>query len=241
MKNSSHQPIDSDDDCTYTCTLNELQVKHIDNVFASDQKQRRKIKMDSDSSSNSDSDDLCFSTTISSVKGQSGYPGKENVLSPIWLAARTKLQSFAFHKKDFRGEASTSDADQTDSKQEDIKKRAASLLITDCESKPQIPSLVLPTASSCSGNLLSPRTAPQSSSSTKDESPDSIEKVGSCLTDLENEFSDKQKEAILKFLNNSSEDELCDIPGCSLTKAKLLIQHLPLSKWEDLVSVQLIL
>ena len=239
MKNSSHQPIDSDGDCIRS--LNKLQVQHIDSAFAIDQKQRRKIKMDSDSSSSSDLDDLCSSTTISSVKAQSGYPGKENILSPIWLSARTKLQSFAFCKKDLRGEASTSDADQIDSKQENIKKRTASPLVTDHESKPQIPSLVLPSASSCSGSPLSPRAAPHPSTSTKDESPDSVEKVGSCLTDSENEFSDKQKEAILKFLNNSSEDELCDIPGCSLTKAKLLIPHLPLSKWEDLVSVLLIL
>lgn len=224
--------------------MNKRHVKHINNAFASDKKQRKKIKIDSDSSSNSDSDDLCSSTTIGSVKAQSGYLDKENIPSPtcMWLSARTKLQRFAFHK-DLKSEVSTSVADP-DSKQKNIQstcgsyeKRNAPPLITDCELKPHIPSSVLPNASSCSVGSLSPLIAPHPSD-TNDESLDSTEEVGSCLTNLENEFSDEQKKAILKFLNCSSEDELCNVPGCSLTKAKLLIQYLPLNEWEDLVSIQ---
>lgn len=229
MKNSSchmssrkrycHYPTDSCDDCTYmyACSLNKYQVEQIDGTFYRDQKER--IRMDSDSSSNSDSDDLCSSTSVSSVKAPSEYPDKENVSSPI---RRSKLQSFAFCHRDLRGEASTSEADQADFKQENIN---TSLLITDCKLGPQIPSSVLPYTSSCSDSPLLPQTVQHPAPSTKDES--------------ENEFSDKQKDAILKFLNDSSEDDLCDIRGCSLTKAKLLIQHLPLSKWEDLVNVHM--
>ena len=38
----------------------------------------------------------------------------------------------------------------------------------------------------------------------------------------EDGYSVKQKKSILKFMNDSSLDELCDIPRCSLTKAKLI-------------------
>lgn len=205
--------------------------------------------MDSDSSSTSDSDDVC-STTIStcSAKAQSGYLGKENMPAPMWLSARTKLQRFAFHKQDLKGEVSTSIADP-DSKQENIQSTCCSYeerntlpLITDCESKSRIPSSVLPSASFCSAGPLLPLTTPHPSNTKfNDESLESTEEIGSCLADLENEFSDEQKEAILKFFNCTSEDELCNVPGCSLTKAKLLIRHLPFNKWEDLVSIQLLL
>lgn len=56
-----------------------------------------------------------------------------------------------------------------------------------------------------------------------------------CLTDDEEDYSDQKKKAIMVFLNGSSQEELCDIPGCSKTKAKLLVKHLPFDKWEDLV------
>ena len=229
MKNSSclmssrtrycHYPTHSCDDCTYmyTCSLNKYQVEqiHVDRAFYRDQKER--IRLDSDSSNNSDSCDLCSSTSGSSVEAPSEYPDKGNVSSPIRLS---ELPSFTFCHRDVRGEASAGEADQADFKQENIN---TSLLITDCKLGPQIPSLVLPYTNSCFSSPLLPQTVQHPAPSTEDES--------------ENEFSDKQKDAILKFLNDSSEDELCDIHGCSLTKAKLLIQHLPLSKWEDLVSV----
>lgn len=55
------------------------------------------------------------------------------------------------------------------------------------------------------------------------------------VTESEDDYSDEQKEVIMEFLNNSSQEELSDIPGCSTTKAKLLSQHLPVDKWQDLV------
>ena len=207
-----------------TCSLSKHQIKHVNSAFDRDHRERRTIKIDSDSSCNSDSDDLCSSTAISSVKAPSEYSGKENMPSPIWHSARTKL-----HNQDLGGEASTSNADCSDSQRENLEKINASVSITDYESNPQISS-VLPCASSCFGSSLLPQVVPHLA---KSGSPD---RLGDCHSDSENEFSDKQKEAILKFLNDSSEDELCDIPGCSLIKAKLLTQHLPLSKWEDLVS-----
>ena len=66
-----------------------------------------------------------------------------------------------------------------------------------------------------------------------DDSPTEGEEE--CATDTEDDYSDKQKKDILKFLNTSSEDELCDVPGCSITKANLLAKHLPFDQWEDLV------
>ena len=226
--------------------MSRHQVKDTSSALGGKHKQRRKIKIDSETSGDSDSDDLCstnISTTIGSVEAQSKYRGKENIPSPVWLSARTKLQKFAFHKQDANIEASSGD---TNSKQENVQSLCGScdntnapLLIIDSESSPQIPSLVLPNASSCSSGPPSPQTAPPPPPSTNDESLDSTEEEGSCLTDSEDDFSDKQKEAILKFLNGSSEGELCEIPGCSLTKAKLLVQHLPLDKWEHLVSGRL--
>ena len=38
----------------------------------------------------------------------------------------------------------------------------------------------------------------------------------------EDGYSVKQKKSILKFMNDSSLDELCDIPRCSVTKVKLI-------------------
>ena len=135
-----HYPTHSCDDCTYmyTCSWNKYQVKqiHVDRAFYRDQKER--IRLDSDSSNNSDSCDLCSSTSGSSVEAPSEYPDKGNVSSPIRLS---ELQSSTFCHRDLRGEASSSEADQADFKQENIN---TSLLITDCKLGPQIPSLVLP-------------------------------------------------------------------------------------------------
>lgn len=51
----------------------------------------------------------------------------------------------------------------------------------------------------------------------------------------ENDFSDKQKTSILSLLNSLSIEEACAIPGCSETKATLLLADRPFKSWENLV------
>ncbi|XP_064404540.1 SWI/SNF-related matrix-associated actin-dependent regulator of chromatin subfamily A containing DEAD/H box 1-like [Halichondria panicea] len=94
----------------------------------------------------------------------------------------------------------------------------------------------------------------RSSSKTKLSSMETKQSVQSCdttadvvdLTDSyrdeysgseseEDGYSVKQKKSILKFMNDSSLDELCDIPRCSLTKAKLIDKHRPFETWKHLV------
>lgn len=48
-------------------------------------------------------------------------------------------------------------------------------------------------------------------------------------------YSDKQKRSILEFLNSCTEEEACDMPGCSATKASRIVSLQPFECWEDLV------
>ena len=103
--------------------------------------------------------------------------------------------------------------------------------IANSPSPPNIGSLILPQVP------LSPKDRSelvQVETGSGDDTP--TEDDDDSLSESEDDYSDKQKEVIMEFLNNSSQEELCDIPGCSVTKAKLLAQHLPVDKWEDLVS-----
>ena len=50
------------------------------------------------------------------------------------------------------------------------------------------------------------------------------------------EYTDSKKQSVLEFLNKRDQEELCDIPGCSLSKAKLLTQLRPFQDWSQLVS-----
>lgn len=51
----------------------------------------------------------------------------------------------------------------------------------------------------------------------------------------DDDFSDNQKVAILEFVNSSTPDEMCDVPGCSVTKTKLLVKYRPFETWDSLV------
>lgn len=51
------------------------------------------------------------------------------------------------------------------------------------------------------------------------------------------DYSAKKRKAVLQFLNESCLEELCDIQGCSVSRAKLLIELRPFEKWSALVSV----
>ena len=54
-------------------------------------------------------------------------------------------------------------------------------------------------------------------------------------SESDDDYSDGQKVAILEFLNESSLEQLCDVPGCSLTKAKLLNNLRPFQSWDQMV------
>lgn len=49
------------------------------------------------------------------------------------------------------------------------------------------------------------------------------------------DFSDVQKVDILELFNSSTQDDLCDIPGCSVAKSKLLVKCRPFEAWLSLV------
>ena len=53
--------------------------------------------------------------------------------------------------------------------------------------------------------------------------------------DSDEGYSDKQKQSILEFLNSCTEEEACDMPGCSVTKARRIVSLQPFDCWEDLV------
>lgn len=221
--------------------------------------QRRMFKVDSETSDNSDTDKQCSlgaSTTTSSDEAHS--KSKITLSSPVWLSARTKLQRFAFHKSDTKSDKSAGDTNLDNSQQEDAQvicsstctdKRNATLLSLDNESN--LTSSTFPKDNvhiSIAGfpplaGPPSPQSQPSPSMNEGIGSPQLeedlddtlMEEDGDCSSDSEDDYSDKQKEAILEFLNDSSQDELCDVPGCSLTKAKLLVKHRPFDKWEDVV------
>ncbi len=54
-------------------------------------------------------------------------------------------------------------------------------------------------------------------------------------SDAEDSTGD-QREAVLEFLNGRDPEELCNIPGCSPSRAKLLTQLRPFRDWSHLVS-----
>ena len=49
------------------------------------------------------------------------------------------------------------------------------------------------------------------------------------------DYTITQKRLILEFLNGCSQEEMCNIPGCSLTKAKQLTDLRPFNNWTQLV------
>lgn len=51
----------------------------------------------------------------------------------------------------------------------------------------------------------------------------------------EEDYSLREKKSVLDFLNGCGQEELCDIPGCTITKAKMLTPLLPFKNWETLV------
>ena len=53
--------------------------------------------------------------------------------------------------------------------------------------------------------------------------------------DSDEGYSDKQKRSILEFLNSCTEEEACDMPGCSVTKARRIVSLQPFDCWEELV------
>ena len=53
--------------------------------------------------------------------------------------------------------------------------------------------------------------------------------------DSEDDYSPRQKEAILNLLNSCTEEEVCGVPGCSITKARLIVSYRPFESWDNLV------
>ena len=83
-----------------------------------------------------------------------------------------------------------------------------------------------------------PSPHPQRGHGNTDSDPTLVEVDCEEYSDLDSEeedYSDSQKTAILDFLNTSSLDELCDMPGCSLTKARMVDKLRPFDTWDHLV------
>lgn len=201
--------------------------------------QRRQVRIiDSDSSDHSDSDSVSGSVTSSSVNTHDECHHKEIVSSPMWLSARTKLQRYAFQKSDAR-KSSVGDINERDVLSSNDKEYNA----PDRETSLASSSPALATCSSTSltdSPIKTPQMEPPSTLTTENDGLQSVndsqtEDDDNSIDDSQDDYSEKQKKDILGYFNGSSRDELCDIPGCSLTKAKLLVKHLPAVKWEDLV------
>lgn len=54
-------------------------------------------------------------------------------------------------------------------------------------------------------------------------------------SEMEDCYTPEQKRSVLSFLNDSGLEELCDIPGCSVNKSKMIIQLRPFLDWSSLV------
>ena len=69
-----------------------------------------------------------------------------------------------------------------------------------------------------------------------------LEKLGddmedeNCSDSGEEDYTLREQTAVLEFMNGCGEEDLCDIPGCSLTKAKALEELRPFKDWSMLVS-----
>ena len=219
------------------------------------------IGIDHHISDASDSDMCCLSSSATGSTIRTLNKGLNKLSSPVWLSARNKLRKFAFQKLDTKRKqgATKSDTNQKD-KQADI--GSASMKDGKLLSRVQVSTLTLfsmfvdidvslanspspPSDFPSLPSLLLPQTQVPLSPKERSESVQVETESGDdtpteddedSLSESEDDYSDKQKEVIMEFLNNSSQEELCDIPGCSMSKAKLLAQHLPIDKWEDLVS-----
>ena len=181
------------------------------------ERKSKKFKIDNVGGSDSNSDDDTSHVTSSSV---SANTNKKSTPSPMWLSARTKLQKFAFHR------ASKSEISSHDDSHNNIKSRSLSPAGGVSVASPSFPltqSFPLVTSSMITESL-------QSVDDTLTDNEDE------CFTESDDEYSDEQKRTILDFINNGSKEELCGVPGCSLTKAKLLVDHIPIDGWDDLVS-----
>lgn len=55
--------------------------------------------------------------------------------------------------------------------------------------------------------------------------------------DSDEGYSERQKKTILELLNSCTEEEACNVPGCSISKAKLIMKRRPFESWEHLVCI----
>lgn len=69
---------------------------------------------------------------------------------------------------------------------------------------------------------------------TLEELEDACSENSDCY-DSDEGYSYRQRKAILEFLNKSTLEEICIMPSCSATKAKLLVKHQPYDNWDVLV------
>ena len=85
------------------------------------------------------------------------------------------------------------------------------------------------------GRTSGPTTGGESPTLTLEELEDACSDDSRCY-DSDDGYSYKQRKAILEFLDQSTLEEMCNMPNCSITKAKLLEKHRPFASWDALVS-----
>lgn len=209
----------------------------------------------------SNSDTCCLSSPATGSTVGTLNKSLNKFSSPVWLSARNKLQKFAFQKSDTKHKQGRAGATKPYTYQKDKPVDIGSATCNMKEGKllshVQVSTLTLfsifvgiyvsiansPSPPNIGRSILQPvPLSPKEKSELvqvetgSGDDDTQTEDDEDSLSESEDDYSDKQKEVIMEFLNNSSQEELCDIPGCSMTKAKLLAQHLPVDKWEDLVS-----
>ena len=197
---------------------------------ASFEQTSKRFKISSISSDDSSSDELCCVST-SSFTGtcNNDNTNKKGSSSPLWLSARRKLQKFVFHKSTAKSDLSSGDVNLSSGDILPFKKSSLSSSASE---------VYIAGSASTDGcmSLPTPQLSPQMTFSQQSLEDTPTDSDDNCFIESEDDYSDEQKKAILDLVNNGSQEELCAVPGCSLTKAKLLIEQVPVDQWDDLVN-----
>ena len=158
-----------------------------------------------------------------------GNTNERSSSSPLWLSARRKLQRFVFHKSTANSDVRSADINLSTGDILPVKKSNSSYSASEgCSAGPS--------STDRYTSSPTPQVLPQMTFSQQSQEELPTDNDDNCFIESEDDYSDEQKKAILDFVNNCSQEELCAVPGCSVTKAKLLIEQVPVARWDDLVN-----
>ncbi len=183
-------------------------------------KNARSAHFHSDSESDTSTN---ISTAVKNVSVASDHT------SPGWLcSSRKKLQKFSYKKE---SQTINSDDDEIMIKPRKRKKKPKKLILIESDSDDSTP--VRTVKEQVSLKTRQSLSLPKSCI-TIDDKLIELDQYSGPDSDEEG-FTETQKKGILKFMNESSIEELSDIPGCSQGKAAMVDNSRPFKTWEQLV------